>query len=103
MSGVDIPALLEQRAVLKTQKDKITDAINVIEAVIKDANPAPGRYGEFTISWRKAPVSWWRVQAEFPQTEFPQLYTGFNKTVAEKQIAPAILDQYRSEQILTIR
>lgn len=103
MTQIDIPALLTQRATLKAEQARLTDAIKAIDAAIKDAHPDAGTYGDSKIVWQKGRISWKKVETDFPKTEFPQLYTSFNSKEAENQIAPAILAQYRGEETLMIK
>lgn len=103
MNQPDIPLLLEQRANLKAEQERIKEAINTIDTIIKNTHPDPGTYGNHKLTYRRGLISWRKVEKDFPQNEFPQLYTGFNKTEAENQIAPNILNTYRSEETLLIK
>lgn len=99
-------ALMDAYQALKTQRDTITEQMDRIKTLLVEALPDGGKVGDHKISIVRGRVNWGRVAKAYPETDFPQLYkqqTILDQKQAEQLIAPAQLDEYRTQATVSIR
>lgn len=96
--------LMSAYLALKEQRDLIDQQMVQIKTQLGQALPTGGKIDGHTITHQKGRIAWSKVEQAFPHADFPQLYSqAFNTKLAEKEIAPAVLDQYRGAGSVTIR
>lgn len=91
--------LKETIAQYKTEMDNI-------KTQLAHTFPQGGEIDGHKISITRGRVSWPKAAKAFPMTDFPQLYRQeivIDQEKAQAQIAPATLDQYRTESTVSIR
>lgn len=93
-----INQLVAEYAALKTQADRDQKRLKELRARILTALPDGGEAGghHVNVSRPKA-VDWAQVEAAFPASHYPQIWTALDRDAVKDHVAPKILETYMVE------
>lgn len=98
--------LAAQYAELKTQTEELAAQMEQIKNLLVDANPEGATLGDRKLIKVKGRVNYTKLEKAYPQETNPDLYVtsvALDKKKIETELAPAVLEEYRSSPTYQIR
>lgn len=89
--------LMTHYLTLKAAQEELDDQITAIKAELAQLNPTGGEIlgKKILLSWPKR-TNWKRLEADYPQTDYPQLYKiQLDQTAAKHEFSAAQLLAYQ--------
>ncbi|WP_054953061.1 hypothetical protein [Flaviflexus massiliensis] len=93
-----INEIVAEYAALKAQADRDQKRLKELRAQILNVLPDGGSAGEYQVNVsRPKTMDWAKVEAAFPASAYPQIWTALDRDAVKDHVAPAILDTFTTE------